>query len=86
MARRAYRASIFHLLDEPSAQDPAAQAEYFEDGVLIVEDGRVAGVGAWDDLASQLGGATVERIGGLLVPGFVDSHVHFPQVDIVASP
>ena len=85
MARRAYRASIFHLLGEPSAQDPATQAEYFEDGVLIVEDGHIAGVGAWDDLATQLAGATVERIGGLLVPGFVDSHVHFPQVDIVAS-
>lgn len=80
MARQAYRASIFHLLGEPGPE------QYFEDGVLVVEDGRVAELGAWDEIAPRLGGVTVERFaGGLIVPGFVDSHVHYPQVDIVAS-
>jgi len=81
MARRAYRAAIFHLLDDPGA------AAAFDDGVLIVEDGHVAEVGAWADLAPQLDGAPVARFpGGLIVPGFIDAHVHYPQVDIVASP
>ena len=86
MARQAYRASIFHLLGEPPGENPAASAQYFEDGVLVVEDGHVAEIGTWDDLDPRLGGVAVERFsGGLIVPGFVDSHVHYPQVDIVAS-
>ncbi len=86
MARQAYRASIFHLLGDPQAGDPSAM-QYFQDGVLIVEDGHVAEVGSWDDLAPQLAGLKVEQFkDGMIVPGFVDSHVHYPQVDIVASP
>jgi len=84
MTRQAYRAAIFHLLDDPAAGADAVQA--FDDSVLIVEDGHVAEVGPWADLAPKLGGVEVERfLGGLIVPGFVDSHVHYPQVDIVAS-
>ncbi len=83
MARQAYRASIFHLLDDPSQEDGA---QYFEDGVLVVEDGHVAEVGAWPKIAPRMEGVPVERFAdGLIVPGFVDSHVHYPQVDIVAS-
>jgi guanine deaminase len=86
MARQAYRASIFHLLGEPPAEDFAASAQHFEDGVLVIEDGHVAELGAWDEVAPRLGGVAVENFAdGLIVPGFVDSHVHYPQVDIVAS-
>ncbi|MBU6297791.1 MAG: guanine deaminase [Alphaproteobacteria bacterium] len=83
MVRQAYRASIFHLLGDPSDADAA---QYFEDGVLTVENGHVAEVGAWPELAPRLEGVRVERFAnGLIMPGFVDSHVHYPQVDIVAS-
>jgi guanine deaminase len=84
MPRHAYKGAIFHLLDDPDAGPPALG--HYEDGVLVVEDGHVAEIGAWDDLAPQLGGVPVERLSGLIVPGFVDAHVHYPQVDIVASP
>ena len=84
MTRQAYRAAIFHLLDDPAAGEAAVQA--FDDGVLVVEDGHVAEVGPWADLAPKLDGVKVERFpGGLIVPGFVDAHVHYPQVDIIAS-
>ena len=82
MTRQAYRAAIFHLLD-----DGADAYQAFDDGVLVIEDGHVAQVGAWADLAAQLGGVKIEHyLGGLIVPGFVDAHVHYPQVDITAAP
>lgn len=85
MARQAYRASIFHLLDDPQADDAARR--YIEDGVLLVEDGLVVEAGTWDDLAPQLTGVKVEHFkDSLIVPGFVDAHVHYPQVDIAAAP
>lgn len=84
MSRQAYRGALFHLTGDPSA-DPAA-IEAFDDGVLVVADGHVAEVGAWDALAPYLAGTPVERVGGFIVPGFVDSHVHYPQLSIMASP
>ena len=84
MARQAFRGTIFHLLDDPSAG--ASAAAHFEDGALIVEGGHIAEAGPWTEIAPLLKGAPVERFAdSIIVPGFIDAHVHFPQVDIVAS-
>jgi len=85
--REAYRASIFHCLADPGENDAATASEYFEDGLLIVEDGRIAEVGAASALLESLSENTrVEDLSGkLIVPGFVDCHVHYPQIDIIAS-
>ncbi len=85
--RKAFRASILHCLGDPGEKDDPAALEYFADGLLIVEDGRVAALG---DAKQMLGGladdiAFTDHSGKLIVPGFIDCHVHFPQVDIIAS-
>ncbi len=85
MSRHAYRAALLHALDDPSRAGPEAIA-YHPDGLLVVEDGHVAAFGAFDDLAPGLGGTPVEALPGrLITPGFVDAHVHFPQVDVIAA-
>lgn len=85
MTRQVHRAAIFHLLDDPAQH---ADAPIFHaDGGLIVEDGRVAACGAWTDIAPRVGGAeVVAHPNAVIVPGFVDCHVHFPQIDMIASP
>jgi guanine deaminase len=86
MARQAYRAQLFHLTAEP---DPArAPLEcYYPDGLLLVEDGVVLQAGAWDAVGPSLPQdvAVTHCPDTLIVPGFVDAHVHFPQLDIIAS-
>jgi guanine deaminase len=87
MTRHAYRAALLHMLDDPS-RVPAAEAHaYHPDGLLLVEDGHVAAFGAWADLAPSLPEDTpVEHLPGrLITPGFVDAHVHYPQVDVIAA-
>jgi guanine deaminase len=87
MTRHAYRAALLHMLDDPS-RAPAAEAHaYHPDGLLLVEDGHVAAFGAWADLAPSLPeGTPVEHLPGrLITPGFVDAHVHYPQVDVIAA-
>ncbi|WP_068877672.1 MULTISPECIES: guanine deaminase [unclassified Phenylobacterium] len=87
MTRHAYRAALLHMLDDPS-RAPAAEAHaYHPDGLLLVEDGHVAAFGAWADLAPTLPADTpVEHLPGrLITPGFVDAHVHYPQVDVIAA-
>ena len=83
---RAIRGSILHFTDDPGDGDSAAY-EYFEDGLLIVEDGRVRRVGdAREVLRSAPADLVVDDCSGkLIVPGFVDAHVHFVQTDIVAA-
>ena len=87
MARQAYRASVFHLLGDPSSGPPPLET-WFDDGVLVVEDGHVVEAGTWQTIAAKLGGdvAVTHFPGALIVPGFVDAHVHYPQIDMIASP
>lgn len=83
---RAFRGRVLHFLRDPQYHEQAC--EYWEDGVLIVSGGRVIAAGDHDTLASRIP-ADAERIdhrGKLIVPGFIDTHVHYPQTDIIASP
>ncbi len=82
---QAYRASILHFTGDP-AFDPDP-CEWHEDGLLVVEDGLVQDVGSYDQLKSRLAPGTVvhDYSGRLIVPGFIDTHVHYPQTDMIAS-
>ncbi len=94
-AVRAFRASILHLLADPGDGDAGAALEVFEDGLLVTEDGKVARVGPAEPLLAELGDqgdgqggdqvSVTDYSGCLLVPGFIDCHVHYPQIDMVAS-
>ena len=49
---------------------------------LLVDEGRIAGVVAEPP---GEGWPRVEHGGRLVLPGFIDSHVHSPQIDVIAS-
>ncbi len=85
MTLQAYRAQIFHFLDDP--QKDADAYQYFKDGLLLVEDGHIKAVGSYRALRKTLGDTTKihHTPNHLILPGFVDTHIHYPQVDIVAS-
>ena len=84
---RAYRASILHFLFDPGSGDDARATEYFDDGLLVVDGGRVLAVGHATDLLPTLppGTQATDCRPGLIVPGFVDTHIHYPQTDVIAS-
>ena len=82
----AYRASVLHFTGDPAFD--AHACHWHEDGMLIVEDGRVVAAGDHALLASTLAPHAVlhDCSGRLLMPGFIDSHIHYPQTDVIASP
>jgi len=84
--RRAFRGAILHFLHDPAAGEAGAH-EYFDDGVLVVEDGIVASAGPAAAALAALpeGTPVVDWRGKLLLPGFVDTHVHYPQTDMIAA-
>ncbi len=85
--RTAYRAALLHLLDDPARVGVAGCHQFFADGLLVVEDGLIAAVGPAAVLLPQLPqGTPVQHYpDSLILPGFIDCHLHFPQIDMLAS-
>lgn len=55
-------------------------------GGVLLRDGMIAEVGEASDLLAHHGDSDVTDHGeALLIAGFVDSHVHYPQTGIIAS-
>ncbi len=52
--RQAFRASVLHCLSDPGEESRASAFEYFEDGLLIVEDGTVLEAGNAESLLDGL--------------------------------
>ncbi len=83
----AYRAAILHCIADPAVVGIEASYEYYEDGVLLVEDGLIKAVGHAADLLPNLasGVAITTYNNALITPGFIDTHIHFPQTGMIAS-
>ena len=55
-------------------------------GAVLIRDGRIAAVGPADELRKSHAKAVLSDHGaGLILPGFVDAHAHYPQTAIIAS-
>lgn len=83
MTRKGFRGEILSLAHDPAEAPDAVRHD--PDGLLVVEDGRIIARGAYADLAPRFPGLMIEHLTGLIVPGFVDAHVHYPQFDRIAS-
>jgi guanine deaminase len=79
-----YAGTIVDTPGDPFAGDPAAALA--EEGALLVRDGVIRARGMLAALQAIHPGEPVTRLdGGLLVPGFVDTHVHFPQIRAIGG-
>ncbi|ELD1798225.1 guanine deaminase [Vibrio fluvialis] len=88
-AWQVHRGSILHF--PKVTLSPKDNYEYWNDGVLVIVHGRIQHVGdakaffAVSANKALLIQGNVVQHRGLLIPGMIDSHVHFPQVEIIAS-
>ena len=81
---KAFRAEIVSIPDDPRTAGPEA-VRHWPDGLLVVEDGLVLACGHHADLSTRFADVDTETLSGLLVPGFIDAHVHYPQTERIAS-
>ena len=60
---------------------------HHEDALIVVEDGRIAAFGAYAEVRARLptGVEPVRHEDALITPGFVDTHVHYPQLQVVGA-
>ena len=68
---RAFRAAVLHCLADPGEQSDPSAWEYVDDGLLIVDQGRVVRVGDAVSLLAEAGDSVdvVDYRGKLIVPG-----------------
>ncbi len=76
-----YRAHLFHLTGQPSVSDSAEALVSIPDGALAVDDtGHIVFAGSFADLPPEHADWPVtDHRPGFILPGFIDTHVHFPQ-------
>ena len=83
---KAYRAAILHSIADPAVVGVEQSYEYFEDGLLVIDNGQVAKVGHAADLLPTLKGVEItEYRDAMITPGFIDTHIHYPQTGMIAS-
>ena len=78
------RAPLFHTPRNPFVEERAL--EVYSDGGLLIEGGRIAAVGSFETVhAAHPDAAVTDWRGGFLLPGLIDTHIHFPQVRVLGS-
>ncbi|MGO4716983.1 guanine deaminase [Bradyrhizobium sp. 2TAF24] len=84
---RALRGRVLSFHADPRLAGADASHRYIEDGLVLVAGGRIVAVGEAAELLRQLpAGVTVDdHRGRLILPGFIDTHIHYPQTRVIAS-
>ena len=87
MTCKAYRAAILHSIADPAEVGIEASYEYFEDGLLVVDNGQIKAVGPASELLATLATdiEVTEYQNALITPGFIDTHIHFPQTGMIGA-
>ena len=83
MTRTILRGRVLSFLEEPQAADDHDSYRYFEDGAVEIEDGRIVSVGPYEARAD--GTQVVDHRPHLILPGLIDPHIHFPQMQVIGS-
>ncbi|HVY50577.1 MAG TPA: guanine deaminase [Devosia sp.] len=79
------RGRVLTFVDEPAGRDDKASYRYIEDGAVVIgADGRIIMIG---DFRPERAGQhkVIDHRPNLIVPGFIDPHIHFPQMQVIAS-
>lgn len=85
-ASTTHRGAVLHFRSDPGEHDHADSYQYWPDGVLVIREGRVEAVGPAADLLPSLPGTQIiEHRDALILPGFIDTHIHYPQTDVIGS-
>jgi guanine deaminase len=95
MSVKAFRGEILHFTKDPALtscessekEEVQDSHQYFEDGILLIENGKVKQLGNAEAILANLDSAIEVKhiVNGLIVPGFIDTHIHYPQTEMIGS-
>lgn len=87
MTSRLIRGRLLSFKDVPRDIDDTSSYSYEEDGAVLTTDGVIIASGDYASVKQQ---APAEAIAidhrpHLIMPGFIDTHLHFPQMQVIGS-
>ncbi|MDB5554811.1 MAG: guaD [Rhizobium sp.] len=87
MTAKLLRGRLLSFKREPQAIDDTGAWLYIEDGGLLIENGLISGIGDYAEIAKSAPDEveTTDHRPHLVMPGFIDPHLHFPQMQIIGS-
>ncbi|MGF1700323.1 guanine deaminase [Photobacterium makurazakiensis] len=85
---KAIRASILDIaqvVDKP--EDIEQHIRFIEDGLMLIDDGHIEWVGPWEEGKDKIPASVRIRSypGKIVMPGFIDTHIHYPQAEMVGA-
>ncbi len=82
----AVRGNFLHFLSDPTEHGAEAY-DYIEDGILLSENGYIVKLGNAHEILGEIpDDVEIQHYPGqLIVPGFIDTHVHYPQIGMIAA-
>ncbi len=88
MGEKIIRGRVLNFTGEPFGPEDTDAYVYIEDGAVHLRDGRIVSIGDFAPVEEGEGGKEVEVVDHrphLILAGFIDTHIHFPQVQVIAS-
>jgi guanine deaminase len=81
------RGRLLSFTRAPTSIDDHGSYRYIEDGGLVVKDGLIADIGDYSEVSKRAPEGVDEKDHRphLIVPGFIDMHLHFPQMQVIGS-
>ena len=85
---RVIRGAVLSYRDDPARVETRLAVRFYRRGaVAVAGDGRIIWCGHWNRLPQRFGALPVDDYGeALVLPGFIDAHIHFPQYRMLAAP
>ncbi|MBW4663634.1 MAG: guanine deaminase [Chroococcus sp. CMT-3BRIN-NPC107] len=83
---KAFRCSFLDFIEDPFYTSELESVRYIADGLLVIENGLVKELRDYGSLQAKYVGIEIVSYPGMLImPGFIDTHIHFPQTEVLAS-
>jgi guanine deaminase len=82
---RIIRGRILSFSADPAVSGSSAHS-LIDDGAVLIAGGQIEAVGKARDILASAGGALIDdHTGCLVMPGFIDAHIHYPQTQVIGS-
>lgn len=78
------RGRVLSFTGEPDSIDDTSSYRYIEDGAVVIGGGKIIMVGEFNSKAAAHH-EVIDHSGKLILPGFIDPHIHFPQMQVIGS-
>lgn len=84
--KTAIRGAMLTFKKDPFFHEMEECLVYESDAVIVMEGGKITQVGRAQDILSSLDDVEVKHYtDSIIIPGFIDSHVHYPQTEIIGA-